>query len=113
MSDAEKKPCLLQTFQRQKDVDAWPGSPQLDGGHLAASNSSWRSLWPDIDLGPCNKCNLCLLFCPDAALVSNAEGFPVVEPDWCKGCGICAVECPKKCVHMIEEGTQDKTGEKP
>ena len=98
-------PCSLQPFQREKDVDSWPGSAQLDSGHLAVSNSSWRTQWPDIDLEPCNKCNLCILYCPDAAIVSRADGFPQVEADWCKGCGICDVECPKKCVHLIDEHT--------
>lgn len=103
MSEADHKSCAIVQFQRQNDVDDWPGSPQLPGGHLAVSNRSWRTRWPDIDLGPCNKCNLCLLFCPDAAIVKNADGFPQIEDDWCKGCGICALECPKQCVHMIDE----------
>jgi pyruvate ferredoxin oxidoreductase delta subunit len=101
-------PCALQSFTRQTDVDAWPGSPQFAGGHLAVANRSWRTQWPAIDLAPCNKCNLCLLFCPDAAIVANADGFPQVEADWCKGCGICAVECPKQCIAM---GTEETTEE--
>lgn len=108
MSDAKENPCAIQPFQRQKDVNDWPGSPQCDAGHLAVSNRSWRTLWPEIDFGPCNQCNLCILFCPDAAIVKGADSYPQIEADWCKGCGICAVECPKKCVHMIDEATRSK-----
>lgn len=100
------RPCRLRPFSRPQDIDAWPGSAQRDSGHLAASNRSWRTLWPQIDLGPCNKCNLCLLYCPDAALVADADGFPRVEDDWCKGCGLCAAECPKQCIAMIDEHTR-------
>ena len=103
MSNLEKKPCAIAPFEREHDVDDWPGSPQLTSGHLAVSNRSWRTQWPQIDLSPCNKCNLCILYCPDAAIVKSDDGFPRVEDDWCKGCGICAVECPKQCVRMIDE----------
>ena len=75
---ASTSPCSLQPFARQTDVDAWPGSPQFASGHLAVANRSWRTQWPAIDLAPCNKCNLCLLYCPDAAIVANADGFPQV-----------------------------------
>lgn len=109
MAESDAKPCALRPFARQTDVDAWPGSPQFAAGHLAVSNRSWRKQWPAIDLAPCNKCNLCLLYCPDAAIVANADGFPVVDEDWCKGCGICAVECPKQCVQMVDEG-KDRQG---
>jgi len=105
MADEREKPCALQAFERHKDVDAWPGSAQFHAGHLAVSNRSWRTLWPTIDLQPCNRCNLCILYCPDAAIVSNADGDPQVEDDWCKGCGICAAECPKQCVRMSDEST--------
>lgn len=103
MSDDERNPCAIVPFERERDVDAWPGSPQLTSGNLAVANRSWRTQWPQIDLAPCNKCNLCILFCPDAAIVKSDDGFPRVEDDWCKGCGICALECPKRCVRMIDE----------
>ncbi|MDR3300803.1 MAG: 4Fe-4S binding protein [Candidatus Accumulibacter sp.] len=109
MTDADK-PCALVVFRRPLNIDDWPGSSQLTGGHLAASNRSWRTLWPLIDLDPCNKCNLCLLYCPDAAVVADADGFPQVDDDWCKGCGICAAECPKHCIHMVDEATREPTG---
>jgi len=65
---------------------------------------SWRTEKPIIDLDQCNKCGLCYIFCPDAAIKQNSEGYFEVDSFYCKGCGICAVECPKKAIAMVEEG---------
>lgn len=96
-------PCRLQAFRRATHLDAWPATPQAPAGHLAQSNAGWRSLWPAITLEGCNACGLCLLFCPEGALVWNAERLPVVENDWCKGCGLCAKECPRHLIEMQPE----------
>lgn len=64
---------------------------------------SWRSERPIIDLDKCNKCGLCYIFCPDAAIEMNDEGYPEVDLFYCKGCGICSVECPTKAITQVEE----------
>ncbi|MBA7627594.1 Pyruvate synthase subunit PorD [subsurface metagenome] len=64
---------------------------------------TWRSERPIIDLDKCNKCGLCYIFCPDAAIEMNDEGYPEVDLFYCKGCGICAVECPKQAITQVEE----------
>lgn len=64
----------------------------------------WRTQKPIIDLDNCNQCGLCYIFCPDAAIKWNDEGYPEVDLFYCKGCGICAMECPKKTITMVEEG---------
>ena len=63
----------------------------------------WRSERPVIDKEKCNKCGLCWLSCPDAAMKPLDGGY--YEPDlfYCKGCGICAQVCPTKAITMIEE----------
>ena len=63
----------------------------------------WRTEKPIIDLDKCNKDSLCYIYCPDAAIEMNEEGYPEVNLFYCKGCGICAMECPKKAITMIEE----------
>jgi len=63
----------------------------------------WRTEKPIIDLDKCNQCGLCYLFCPDAAIELNGEGYPEADLFYCKGCGICATECPKKAITMVEE----------
>lgn len=64
---------------------------------------TWRSERPIIDLDKCNKCGLCYIFCPDAAIEMSDEGYPEVDLFYCKGCGICAVECPKQAITQVEE----------
>ena len=64
---------------------------------------TWRSERPIIDLDKCNKCGLCYIFCPDAAIEMNDEGYPELNLFYCKGCGICSVECPTKAITQVEE----------
>ena len=62
-----------------------------------------RTERPVVDREKCNKCGLCWLYCPDAAIKVVDDGY--YEPDlyYCKGCGICAEMCPKGAIQMIEE----------
>jgi pyruvate ferredoxin oxidoreductase delta subunit len=63
----------------------------------------WRTERPIVDREKCNKCGLCWLYCPDAAIKVVDDGY--YEPDlyYCKGCGICAEMCPRGAIQMIEE----------
>lgn len=63
----------------------------------------WRSFRPVVDKTKCIKCGLCYIFCPDAAIYEDEEGFFVANLDYCKGCGICAKECYVNCIKMVEE----------
>jgi pyruvate ferredoxin oxidoreductase delta subunit len=74
-----------------------PGSASL------RKTGDWRSQRPVVDREKCNKCGLCWLYCPDAAIEPLEDGY--YEPDlfYCKGCGICASVCPKEAITMIEE----------
>jgi pyruvate ferredoxin oxidoreductase delta subunit len=65
--------------------------------------SDWRSDRPIRDQSKCNKCGLCWLFCPDAAIYPLGDGLFEANLFHCKGCGICSVECPKGVITMIEE----------
>ncbi len=53
----------------------------------------------------CNECEICLIFCPDVAIVrkDDGKGFDF-KYDYCKGCGICAHECPRNAMSMTREG---------
>jgi len=83
---------------------------------LAESRQSFREvnlgLSPDAALdearrcfncGVCNRCDVCLVFCPDAA-ISHANGAYAVATEYCKGCGVCAEECPRGAISMTREG---------
>jgi ferredoxin len=53
--------------------------------------------------GVCDGCDLCLLFCPDAAIVRAADGDGyAIAAEHCKGCGICVQECPRGAMVMAE-----------
>lgn len=55
--------------------------------------------------GVCNGCELCLIFCGDAAIHPSADGGGRFEIDleYCKGCGVCAAECPRGAISMTRE----------
>lgn len=55
--------------------------------------------------GTCTQCNLCFIFCPDAAMLmpgTNRESY-LPDSDYCKGCGACASECIRGVLTMSEE----------
>ena len=63
----------------------------------------WRSQRPTTDREKCNKCGLCWLYCPDAAIKPSEDGYYWTDLFYCKGCGICARACPKAAITMVQE----------
>lgn len=63
----------------------------------------WKSQRPVVETAKCIKCGVCWVFCPDAAIYKNEEGYFLANLDYCKGCGICARECWTGCIKMGEE----------
>jgi pyruvate ferredoxin oxidoreductase gamma subunit len=59
---------------------------------------------PVIDRDRCRRCVwVCGEFCPDNAIVVDAEGFPSVDYDHCKGCLICVAQCPTHAIRAVPE----------
>ncbi len=56
-----------------------------------------------LNCGVCTECDVCLIFCPDAAISRAAGGAYVIAMDYCKGCGICAAECPRGAITMTQD----------
>jgi NADPH-dependent glutamate synthase beta subunit-like oxidoreductase/Pyruvate/2-oxoacid:ferredoxin oxidoreductase delta subunit len=55
--------------------------------------------------GVCNRCDLCLMLCPDVAISRRQDGAGYeIALDYCKGCGVCAEECPRGVLTMTREG---------
>jgi NADPH-dependent glutamate synthase beta subunit-like oxidoreductase len=55
------------------------------------------------ECGVCNQCELCLVFCPDAAIQRHPDGRGFVRSEQtCKSCGICVAECPRGAMVMGE-----------
>lgn len=52
--------------------------------------------------GVCNRCDVCLVLCPDLAIARTYSGYRLLL-EYCKGCGICAAECPRGAITMIRE----------
>ena len=48
---------------------------------------------PVWDKNLCARCALCYIFCPDAAISRQEDGYFAAELELCKGCGICHREC--------------------
>ncbi len=56
-----------------------------------------------LNCGVCTECDVCLIFCPDAAITHAADGAYAIAMDYCKGCGICAAECPRGAITMTQD----------
>jgi pyruvate ferredoxin oxidoreductase delta subunit len=72
----------------------------------SASNyqsGDWRAQRPILDREKCDKCGLCWLYCPDAAIKPLYDGYYEIDLYYCKGCGICAKECRRGAIKMILE----------
>jgi NADPH-dependent glutamate synthase beta subunit-like oxidoreductase len=52
--------------------------------------------------GVCNGCDICWMFCPDAA-ISREDGVYTINYDYCKGCLICQHECPRGVISSERE----------
>ncbi|MDD5447606.1 MAG: 4Fe-4S binding protein [Actinomycetota bacterium] len=74
------------------------------GSATEQKTGEWRSKRPQRDDSLCDKCGICWIFCPDAAIYINEDGYYEVDYDHCKGCGICARECPMGAIKMVDEG---------
>jgi len=49
--------------------------------------------------GTCIHCDNCYVYCPDMAVVKEADGYSI-RADYCKGCGLCVNECPTGAIQM-------------
>ena len=59
-------------------------------------------LMPVWDKDLCARCALCYVYCPDAAISRQEDGYFDVDMNLCKGCGICHRECWFGAVTMQE-----------
>jgi pyruvate ferredoxin oxidoreductase gamma subunit len=64
----------------------------------------WRTLRPVVDRERCHRCHwVCSTFCPDAAVLVGAEGYPEIDYDHCKGCLVCVAVCPSHAIRAVPE----------
>ncbi|MHA1199446.1 MAG: 4Fe-4S binding protein [Candidatus Heimdallarchaeaceae archaeon] len=48
----------------------------------------------------CISCMNCFYYCPDSAIIMDAEMKSTCDNDFCKGCGICAKNCPADAIDI-------------
>ncbi|MBE0577096.1 MAG: FAD-dependent oxidoreductase [Desulfuromonadales bacterium] len=55
--------------------------------------------------GSCIECDNCAIFCPDMAILKDADSplYYKVLDQYCKGCGCCLEECPRGAMGVKEE----------
>jgi len=63
----------------------------------------WRQFRPVLEHDKCNRCWLCFVWCPEAAITLDENEFPEVDYDVCKGCLVCAHECPTQAFRVERE----------
>lgn len=69
----------------------------------ARRTGSWRQFRPVLEPDKCNRCWLCFVWCPEAAITLDENEFPKVDYDVCKGCLLCAHECPTEAFRVERE----------
>lgn len=84
----------------------------LEHGNSEKFNTGeWRSKRPIHDKEKCKHCMMCVLPCPDNAIIHNLEDKMLgIDYSKCKGCGVCAKVCPFNAIYMVPE-TDDKDKE--
>jgi indolepyruvate ferredoxin oxidoreductase alpha subunit len=49
--------------------------------------------------GECTQCDICLIQCPEVAIIKNDHGY-TVDANKCNACRVCAAECPTSTITM-------------
>jgi len=94
------------TFQAEK-LPKWNellvGCAVTDVGNTKRfCTGNWKSEHPEWNDAVCIKCGICSLYCPEACISQQSDGYFRSNPFFCKGCGICAQECWTKAIKMVE-----------
>lgn len=81
-----------------------PGAMGLTG--------DWRIFRPVVDKEKCTGCQICWMYCPDAAITMDEDNKPVINLEYCKGCMICETNCPVKAISRVRETEAEAAMEK-
>jgi len=74
----------------------------ITDGKVEAYAPLKKPLKPVWDKLVCARCALCYLYCPDAAISRQTDGYFNADLDLCKSCGICHRECWFGAISMQE-----------
>lgn len=53
---------------------------------------------PKIEKSRCDKCKRCIEECPYGVMFLDEEGFPGLDPAYCRGCQVCMGACARRCI---------------
>ena len=81
------------------------GIPDLlsTGNAALRKTGSWRIFKPIVDKNLCTACSICYIYCPEACISLDEQGYPIINYDYCKGCLVCATECPRNAIKAERE----------
>lgn len=79
-----------------------------DGNSENFNTGEWRNKKPIHDKDKCKNCMMCVLPCPDDAILHN-ENNEMLGFDYskCKGCGVCSKVCPFGAIKMVQENGKE------
>lgn len=106
---AQRAPAWIELPFEPADVSA----PDVHGAATSVQvrTGLWRTLRPEIDLERCHRCSwICSTFCPDGALLVEADGTPRIDYDHCKGCLVCVAVCPHHAIGSVPERDAAREG---
>ncbi|MEM3401488.1 MAG: 2-oxoacid:acceptor oxidoreductase family protein [Nitrososphaerota archaeon] len=73
------------------------------GNTILRKTGSWRVFTPIVDKNLCTACGICYIYCPEACISLDEQGYPVINYNNCKGCLVCTVECPRRAIKTERE----------
>lgn len=86
----------------------------VPGTSVQIRTGLWRTMRPVIDEELCHRCSwICSTFCPDGAVLVDAEHRPSIDYDHCKGCLVCVAVCPRHAIRVVPEHDAPPAGSAP
>lgn len=73
------------------------------GNTVFRKTGSWKVFTPIVDKNLCTACGICYIYCPEACISLDEQGYPIINYDNCKGCLVCITECPRKAIKAERE----------
>jgi len=104
------RPCATPDWVDLPFEDARTSAPAIHQAMTseAVKTGLWRTLRPLINRDHCKGCAwICSTYCPDGAILVNAEGLPQIDYDHCKGCLVCVAQCPSHAIETATEGERN------
>jgi heterodisulfide reductase subunit A len=75
------------------------GAAAMAQSMISAGRFDIEPIYAEIDNELCDKCELCVDFCPYSAPKLEEDSM-VIMKELCQGCGTCAAGCPKEAIDM-------------